>query len=144
MYELSLFRHYATAPQQFSTSKLGLGYGTGESTYQSVPKERPELALHIGQNHQHQSEPQLQQLQIQVQLQQQQQQHQQTAAASPHQQQHQGLLSPGLSFTGSGEHLYCFQCVHVRKNVAKGTVLSRKELFRREETCAHHIRSLER
>lgn len=98
-------RHYATAPQQFSTSKLGLGYGTGESTYQSVPKERPELALHIGQNHQHQSEPQLQQLQIQVQLQQQQQQHQQTAAASPHQQQHQGLLSPGLSFTGSGLEL---------------------------------------
>lgn len=96
-----MFRHYTAAPQHFSTSKLGLTYATGESSYPSVSKERPELALHINQNHQHQSEPQLQQLQIQVQLQQQQQQ-QQTTSTSPHQQQHQGLLSPGLSFTGSG------------------------------------------
>ncbi|XP_053971573.1 transcriptional regulator ovo isoform X1 [Hylaeus volcanicus] len=100
-------RHYTAAPQHFNASKLGLTYTTGESSYhQSVSKERPELALHMNQNHQHQSEPQLQQLQIQVQLQQhQQQQQQQTAAASPHHQQHQGLLSPGLSFTGSGLEL---------------------------------------
>nr|XP_012145470.1 PREDICTED: protein ovo isoform X5 [Megachile rotundata] len=97
-------RHYTAAPQHFSTSKLGLAYTTGESGYQSVSKERPELALHINQNHQNQSEPQLQQLQIQVQLQHQQQQQQQQNAASPHQ-QHQGLLSPGLSFTGSGLEL---------------------------------------
>ncbi|KAG7207962.1 hypothetical protein KM043_009545 [Ampulex compressa] len=99
-------RHYVAAPQHFNTTKLGgLTYSTGESSYQPLPKERPELALHISQNHQHQSEPQLQQLQIQVQLQQHQQQQQQNAAASPHQQQHQGLLSPGLSFTGSGLEL---------------------------------------
>lgn len=95
--KLFSFRHYAAAPQHFS--KLDLNYTTAESSYQNVSKERPELALHINQNHQHQSEPQLQQLQIQVQLQHQQQQ--QTTATSPHQ-QHQGLLSPGLSFTGSG------------------------------------------
>lgn len=53
------------------------------------------------------NEPQLQQLQIQVQLQQQQQQ-----AMSPHQQHHhQGLLSPGLSFTGSGGPLDYFPLI---------------------------------
>ncbi|XP_076278074.1 uncharacterized protein LOC143207983 isoform X2 [Lasioglossum baleicum] len=99
-------RHYTAAPQHFSTSKLGLSYGN-ESGYQTVSKERTELGLHINQNHQHQSEPQLQQLQIQVQLQQQQQQQQQQqgTTTSPHQQQHQGLLSPGLSFSGSGLEL---------------------------------------
>ncbi|XP_060812593.1 transcriptional regulator ovo isoform X2 [Bombus pascuorum] len=108
---------YTAVPQHFS-SKLGLTYATTESSYQPISKERPELALHINQNHQHQSEPQLQQLQIQVQLQQHQHQHQhqqhqqhqqqqpppqqqqQATTTSPHQQQHQGLLSPGLSFTG--------------------------------------------
>lgn len=100
-------RHYSTAPQHFATTKLSsMNYPTGESSYQPLPKERPELALHLNQN-QHQNEPQLQQLQVQVQMQHQQQQ-QQTAATSPHQQHHQGLLSPGLSFTGSGKfQLYC-------------------------------------
>ncbi|XP_011329661.2 LOW QUALITY PROTEIN: transcriptional regulator ovo [Ooceraea biroi] len=105
-------RHYTT-PQHFNASKLsGLSYAAGESSYQSLQKERPELALHVNQNHQHQ---QNQQLQIQVQLQQHQQKHQ--TAASPHQQQQQsqqqqqqqqhqqGLLSPGLSFAGNGLEL---------------------------------------
>ncbi|XP_024940731.1 transcriptional regulator ovo isoform X1 [Cephus cinctus] len=110
-------RHYA-APQHFNTTKLasGLAYPPGESSYQPLPKERPELALHINQN-QHQTEPQLQQLQIQVQLQQQAaaaaaaattsspHQQQQSQQQHHHQQQHQGLLSPGLSFTGSGLEL---------------------------------------
>lgn len=89
-------RHYTT-PQHFNASKLAsLNYATAESSYQPLPKERPELALHVNQNQQHQQD---QQLQIQVQLQQQKQQ----AAASPHQQQqHQGLLSPGLNFTSNG------------------------------------------
>ncbi|XP_066582214.1 transcriptional regulator ovo-like isoform X2 [Prorops nasuta] len=100
-------RHYTAAPQHFNTSKLAsLAYSTAETGYQSLQKERPELALHLSQNHQHQAEPQLQQLQIQVQLQQQQQQQQQqNTASSPHHQQHQGLLSPGLSFAGSGLEL---------------------------------------
>ncbi|KAK0159835.1 hypothetical protein PV327_010907 [Microctonus hyperodae] len=95
-------RHYgAQNSQQFSTSKLsGMSYSTEDTSYPSLAKERPELALHINQN-QHQAEPQLQQLQIQVQMQQQQQQ--QPNSNSPHHQHHhQGLLSPGLSFTGSG------------------------------------------
>ncbi|XP_072756014.1 uncharacterized protein [Anoplolepis gracilipes] len=94
-------RHYTT-PQHFNASKLAsLNYATGESNYQSLPKERPELALHVNQNQQQQQQ-QDQQLQIQVQLQQQKQ-----AAASPHQQQqqHQGLLSPGLNFTSNGLEL---------------------------------------
>ncbi|XP_058798797.1 transcriptional regulator ovo-like isoform X2 [Phymastichus coffea] len=82
-------RHYG-APQHFGSSKLPSLYTNGDSTYQSLNKERNELGLHINQN---QTEPQLQQLQIQVQLQQQQQQ-----AMSPHPPHHQGLLSPGLSF----------------------------------------------
>jgi len=72
-----------------------------------LPKERPELALHVNQNHQHQQD---QQLQIQVQLQQHQQKqqtatssHQQQQQSQQQQQQHQGLLSPGLSFAGNGE-----------------------------------------
>lgn len=104
--DLSFPRHYTT-PQHFNTSKLaGLNYAAAESGYQPLPKERPELALHVNQNHQHQQE---QQLQIQVQLQ---HQTKQQAAASPHsqqqQQQHQGLLSPELNFTGNGKfsHLY--------------------------------------
>ncbi|XP_076278075.1 uncharacterized protein LOC143207983 isoform X3 [Lasioglossum baleicum] len=101
-HSMALTRGFDTS----STSKLGLSYGN-ESGYQTVSKERTELGLHINQNHQHQSEPQLQQLQIQVQLQQQQQQQQQQqgTTTSPHQQQHQGLLSPGLSFSGSGLEL---------------------------------------
>ncbi|XP_012279999.1 transcriptional regulator ovo isoform X2 [Orussus abietinus] len=105
-------RHYGSAPQHFAGTKLsGLGYPSGESSYQPLAKERPELALHINQS-QHQAEPQLQQLQIQVQLQQQQQQ--QATASSPHQQpqqqqqqhhHHQGLVSPGLSFASSGLEL---------------------------------------
>ncbi|XP_012217240.1 transcriptional regulator ovo isoform X2 [Linepithema humile] len=96
-------RHYTT-PQHFNASKLaGLSYAAGESGYQPLPKERPELPLHVNQNHQHQQE---QQLQIQVQLQ---HQTKQQVTASPHpqqqQQQHQGLLSPGLSFTGNGLEL---------------------------------------
>lgn len=93
-------RHYTT-PQHFNASKLaGLSYAAGES-YQSLQKERPELALHVNQNHQHQQD---QQLQIQVQLQQQQKQQ----ATSPHQQQqqqqqHQSLLSPGLNFNNGLE-----------------------------------------
>ncbi|XP_033216845.1 uncharacterized protein LOC117172755 isoform X2 [Belonocnema kinseyi] len=90
-------RHY-TVPQHLSPKISGITYPTAESSYHPLPKERAELALHINQN-QHQAEPQLQQLQIQVQLQ---QQHQQQN--SPHQ-HHQGLLSPGLSFTGSGLEL---------------------------------------
>jgi len=100
-----VYRHYTT-PQHFNTSKLGgLNYAAAESSYQPLPKERPELALHVNQNHQHQQD---QQLQIQVQLQQHQQK-QQTATPShqqqqqSQQQQHQGLLSPGLSFAGNGE-----------------------------------------
>ncbi|KAH0949310.1 hypothetical protein HN011_006156 [Eciton burchellii] len=100
-------RHYTT-PQHFNTSKLGgLNYAAAESNYQPLPKERPELALHVNQNHQHQQD---QQLQIQVQLQQHQQK-QQTATPShqqqqqSQQQQHQGLLSPGLSFAGNGLEL---------------------------------------
>ncbi|XP_012265037.2 transcriptional regulator ovo isoform X2 [Athalia rosae] len=87
-------RHYGTS-QHFNPSKLStsLAYPPGESSYQPLPKERPELALHINQQ---QNEPQLQQLQIQVQLQ------QQAASSSPHQHHHQSLLSPGLSFAGSG------------------------------------------
>ncbi|XP_034933706.1 transcriptional regulator ovo isoform X2 [Chelonus insularis] len=89
-------RHYTTN-QQFSISKMSTIPYSDESSYQSLAKERPELALHINQN-QHQSEPQLQQLQIQVQM----QQHQQQSSTSPHHQHHhQGLLSPGLSFSGS-------------------------------------------
>ncbi|XP_043267556.1 transcriptional regulator ovo isoform X2 [Venturia canescens] len=96
-------RHYTNPPQHFTTNKLSsISYNNGESSYQPLPKERPELALHLNQN-QHQNEPQLQQLQIQVQMQHQQQQ--QNSATSPHQQHHQGLLSPGLSFTGSGLEL---------------------------------------
>ncbi|XP_024881914.1 transcriptional regulator ovo-like [Temnothorax curvispinosus] len=90
-------RHYTT-PQHFNASKLaGLSYAAGETSYQSLQKERPELGLHVNQNHQHQQE---QQLQIQVQLQQQKQQ-----ATSPHQQQqqHQSLLSPGLNFNNGLE-----------------------------------------
>ncbi|XP_031783461.1 AT-rich interactive domain-containing protein 1B isoform X3 [Nasonia vitripennis] len=90
-------RHYG-APQHFTSSKLSSLYSNGESNYQTLSKERSELGLHLNQSP---NEPQLQQLQIQVQLQQQQQQ-----AMSPHQQHHhQGLLSPGLSFTGSGLEL---------------------------------------
>ncbi|XP_036145312.1 transcriptional regulator ovo isoform X2 [Monomorium pharaonis] len=91
-------RHYTT-PQHFNASKLaGLNYSAGETSYQSLQKERPEIALHVNQNHQ-----QEQQLQIQVQLQQQKQQ-----ATSPHQQQqqqqqHQSLLSPGLNFNNGLE-----------------------------------------
>ncbi|XP_051173001.1 transcriptional regulator ovo isoform X2 [Leptopilina boulardi] len=88
-------RNY-TVPQHMSPKISGINYPSGESSYQPLPKERAELALHINQN---QQEPQLQQLQIQVQLQ---QQHQQQN--SPHQ-HHQGLLSPSLSFTGSGLEL---------------------------------------
>ncbi|KAL0100465.1 hypothetical protein PUN28_019655 [Cardiocondyla obscurior] len=96
-------RHYTT-PQHFNASKLaGLSYAAGETSYQSLQKERSELGLHVNQNHQHQQE---QQLQIQVQLQQQKQQ-----ATSPHQQQqqqqsqqqHQNLLSPGLNFNNGLE-----------------------------------------
>lgn len=90
-------RHYTTS-QHFNASKLaGLSYAAGETSYQSLQKERPELGLHVNQNHQHQE----QQLQIQVQLQQQQQQQQKQQTTSPHQQQqqqHQSLLSPGLNF----------------------------------------------
>ena len=98
-------RHYTTAPQHFNSAKLSaLNYPTGETSYQPLPKERNELAMHLNQN-QHQNEPQLQQLQIQVQMQHQQQQ-QHTSSTSPHHQHHQGLLSPGLSFTGSGKFMY--------------------------------------
>lgn len=82
---IAFFRHYTT-PQHFNASKLAsLNYAGGESSYQPLPKERPELALHVNQNQQHQQD---QQLQIQVQLQQQKQQ----TGASPHQQ----LAVPGL------------------------------------------------
>lgn len=93
-------RHY-TNPQHYNASKLtGLNYAGGETSYQSLSKERSDLSLHINQNHQHQQN----QLHIQVQL----QQHQQKQAAiSPHQQQqqqqHQTLLSPELNFTGNGK-----------------------------------------
>ncbi|XP_046431568.1 uncharacterized protein LOC124185154 isoform X2 [Neodiprion fabricii] len=89
-------RNYTTTQHFNGTSKIPstLNYPPGESSYQPLPKERPELALHI--NQQQSNEPQLQQLQIQVQLQ------QQGASSSPHQHHHQSLLSPGLSFTGSG------------------------------------------
>lgn len=106
--ENSNYRHYVTSPH-FSSGKLpALPYTTGES-YQTLSKDRSEL-LQVNQNPN--SEPQLQQLQIQVQLQQQ-------SATSPqhhHQQQqqhhhHQGLLSPGLSFSGNGtENDFLFSC----------------------------------
>ncbi|XP_057336006.1 transcriptional regulator ovo-like isoform X1 [Microplitis mediator] len=94
-------RHYNA--NQFSLSKLSgiTPYPSDESSYQPLAKERPELALHINNQNQTHQEPQLQQLQIQVQMQQQQQQQQQPAT-SPHQHHHQGLLSPGLTFSGSG------------------------------------------
>ncbi|XP_011298896.1 uncharacterized protein ovo isoform X2 [Fopius arisanus] len=82
-------RHYNGA--HYSNKLAGITYP--ESGYQPLGKERSELGLHVPQTHQ---EPQLQQLQIQVQMQQGQQ------ARSPHQQHHQGLLSPGLNFPGSG------------------------------------------
>lgn len=100
------FRQYTTTSQHFNTAKLtGLNYNGGDSNYQTISKDRSELALHVNQNQQNQQEPQIQQLQIQVQLQQQQhQQQQKQQITSPHQQQqHQGLLSPGLNFTGSGK-----------------------------------------
>ncbi|XP_074109187.1 uncharacterized protein LOC141533955 isoform X2 [Cotesia typhae] len=65
---------------QFALSKLSSLPYPEESSYQPLAKERPELALHINQG---QTEPQLQQLQIQVQN------------PAPH----QGLLSPGLTFS---------------------------------------------
>ncbi|XP_014207602.1 uncharacterized protein LOC106638775 isoform X2 [Copidosoma floridanum] len=86
-------RHYGVPQHHFGSSKLSGLYSngaTGDSGYQSLSKERSELALH--------GEPQqLQQLQIQVQLQQQQQ------AMSPHQHHHhQGLeLDSGSSAGGS-------------------------------------------
>ncbi|XP_063992642.1 uncharacterized protein LOC135170599 isoform X1 [Diachasmimorpha longicaudata] len=85
-------RHYNTT--HYSNKLSGITYPEGG--YQQVGKERSELGIHINQGHQ--QEPQLQQLQIQVQMQQQQQGQQ---ARSPHQQHHQGLLSPGLNFPGS-------------------------------------------
>ncbi|XP_050466877.1 transcriptional regulator ovo isoform X3 [Cataglyphis hispanica] len=91
-------RHYTT-PQHFNASKLAsLNYAAGESSYQPLPKERPELALHVNQNQQHQQD---QQLQIQVQLQQQKQQTGASSHQQQQQQQHQGLLSPGLNFTSN-------------------------------------------
>lgn len=99
-------RHYTT-PQHFNASKLaGLNYTAGETSYQSLQKERPELGLHVNQNHQHQQE---QQLQIQVQLQQKQQA---TSPQQQQQQQHQSLLSPGLNFN-NGELSRLFLYFHV-------------------------------
>ncbi|PSN54371.1 hypothetical protein C0J52_14112 [Blattella germanica] len=62
--------------------------GSGTSNFHNLPKERPELALHISSGSS-QQEP-MQQLQVQVQMQ---QHHQQQQS-----QQQSGLLSPGLSF----------------------------------------------
>ncbi|XP_069691064.1 transcriptional regulator ovo-like isoform X2 [Periplaneta americana] len=80
-------RNFA-APTHFTKNALfsdGNGAQTS-SSFHNLPKERPELALHISSSSA-QQEP-MQQLQVQVQMQQ-----------SQHQQQHQqALLSPGLNF----------------------------------------------
>lgn len=82
-----------------------------QQDFHTLPKERPELTLHINQhqdNEQQQQQqnvnmqPQLQQLQIQVQLQSHQQQMQQQGLGSGLSSSQSGLLSPGLSFAGSG------------------------------------------
>ncbi|XP_066992900.2 transcriptional regulator ovo isoform X2 [Anabrus simplex] len=95
---LGLSRNFDTsrnfaAPTHFTKNSVFLNNNnqdTGSSGYHNLPKERPELALHISSSspqHQDQEQPHMQQLQIQVQTQQNNQ---------------QPLLSPGLSFTGSG------------------------------------------
>ncbi|KAK7864632.1 hypothetical protein R5R35_012407 [Gryllus longicercus] len=98
---LGLSRNFDTsrnfvAPTHFTKSVFLNNNQDGSSSYHTLPKERPELALHISSSNsqqqipspQEQDQPHMQQLQVQVQMQQQQNQ--------------QPLLSPGLSFTGSG------------------------------------------
>jgi ovo-like protein len=87
-------------PSPFGKSMFQSHNQQHSNDYHSLPKERPELALHISQ-HNDSIPPQLQQLQIQVQLSHQQQLQQQQSQQLGGLAQ-SGLLSPGLSFTGSG------------------------------------------
>nr|CAD7444562.1 unnamed protein product [Timema bartmani] len=85
-------RNYA-APTHFNKSALFMsgGGGSHQEPYHSLPKERQELALHICSSSPAPSEES--QLQVQVQM-----HHHQ----NNHNHHQQPLLSPGLSFSGSG------------------------------------------
>nr|CAD7428825.1 unnamed protein product [Timema monikensis] len=85
-------RNYA-APTHFNKSALFMSGGGGnhQEPYHSLPKERQELALHICSSSPAPSEES--QLQVQVQM-----HHHQ----NNHNHHQQPLLSPGLSFSGSG------------------------------------------
>ncbi|KAJ8897401.1 hypothetical protein PR048_002747 [Dryococelus australis] len=91
--------HGYSASPHYTKNSLFLSGGqqegtTSSSSYHNLPKDRPELALHISSPSQPSPPPSsdheshhMQQLQVQVQM---------------HNHHHQPLLSPGLSFAGSG------------------------------------------